>query len=46
MKISKPIKLLPKIINPIYAGYKGLNGGIALTWLGKFVYIIKPINER
>jgi hypothetical protein len=37
---------LPRIIYPVIAGYKGLKGGLAIGWLGKFVYILKPINER
>ena len=35
----------PKIIK-IYAGHKGLKGGIALLWKNYLIPIILPVNER
>ena len=35
----------PKIIK-IYAGRKGLEGGIALLWKNYLIPIILPVNER
>lgn len=46
MRKMKPFYKTPKIIYPVNAGYKGLKGGIAIGWLGKFIYILKPVNER
>lgn len=42
----RPFSVKPKLIKPIYTGYVGLSGGIAVSWLGKFVYIVRPVNER
>jgi hypothetical protein len=46
MRKFRPFSLFPRFIYPIYAGYSGLNGGIGFVWLGKMIYLIKPINER
>jgi hypothetical protein len=37
--------LIPKI-HYVYAGYRGLDKGLAISWLGRMKYIVKPINER
>lgn len=38
-------KKLPKI-SSIYAGYKGLDNGLAILWNRKMIVLIRPVNER
>lgn len=37
--------IIPKL-KFMYAGYRGLNRGLALLWNGKLIPLIVPVNER
>lgn len=50
MKLFKVYKTdytskIPKI-KYMYAGYKGLDRGVALIWNGRCIPLVLPINER
>ena len=41
----EPYYIIPRVFY-IYAGYTGLDNGLAIGWLGRMFIMVIPINER